>query len=418
MQFLVEWADDACNASIEERVTLCRLQILVRGVNSCLHWDEKVGAPSEWVTVPAVHLATGIAADWWSIFESRGLRYPISSYRTGFILPDLSFSCSGSVFEVSGDQLVCENSGLRFWIPGVEQVPRHEAEVVLSRFIQDVVDKLADAGVSDGEVTLRWARVSRSLEDLEEKSFCEAAGALGLDPYSADDVDASFIEEAGKLFEGKALCDFMAGVRGVGRKQRTMILDVVKSVERIKGEYCALPGLAGVAKVMSGGQPYGASYEEPQVLGYRLARELRSAVGVSHGERLGSVAEIAKKLGSTGFKCTQELPGLGAVINRGDDVWIHLPTEENDLDTCYNFARAIGDVVCFPDDSWSVVSSSYGSDRQATGRAFAAEFLAPSEEVWGMRDDGWGVYDISREMKVPSFVVEWHMDSEGKIKSI
>ena len=65
---------------------------------------------------------------------------------------------------------------------------------------------------------VRERRVSRSLGDPDERAFCKAAGALGVDPYGVSEEDALFIEEAAGLLSGEALLEFLAGVgRGAGR---------------------------------------------------------------------------------------------------------------------------------------------------------------------------------------------------------
>ena len=93
-----------------------------------------------------------------------------------------------------------------------DALPGDAAESVLSNFVEQVIDRLACEGVTSSEVALCWSRVSESRADPHERSFCEAAGALGADPYSISDADASFVDAAGELFVGEALTEFLAGV--------------------------------------------------------------------------------------------------------------------------------------------------------------------------------------------------------------
>ena len=71
MRLSTEWISEGANASAEERATLCNLQIFVDGENACLHFDPDSKTTFEHITVPAVHLAEGLATDWWSIFGGR-----------------------------------------------------------------------------------------------------------------------------------------------------------------------------------------------------------------------------------------------------------------------------------------------------------------------------------------------------------
>lgn len=95
---------------------------------------------------------------------------------------------------------------------GREDLTRAAAEATLAKFIEDVAARLATAGLSDSEVIRRWSHVSRSLGNPDERAFCEAAGALGSDPYAISEADATFIEQAAELFSGEALLRFLAGV--------------------------------------------------------------------------------------------------------------------------------------------------------------------------------------------------------------
>ena len=220
MKFLVDWEEGAPNRVVEEEATLCYLEIFVGGHNSCRHWDDSAGSPVDSVVVPAVHLAEGIAADWWKIFGGRDIRHSILPYRTGFILPCLSFGCDGDTFEVSFSQSDCRNPGVAFWGSGSEVLPRADAEMELSRFVDNVSERLAGKRIWESEVQIQWYRVKESRQDPDEAEFCEAAGALGLDPYNVGEDDARFIELAGTWFTGVALIEFVAGLRDVGVARR------------------------------------------------------------------------------------------------------------------------------------------------------------------------------------------------------
>ena len=95
------------------------------------------------MTIPAVHLAEGLATDWWSIFGGRDREHSIVHYRTGFAIPDLSFKFDGDVFEVLWKQLTSENPKLSFLSAGSESLSRSDVESTLSGFIERVVDRVA-----------------------------------------------------------------------------------------------------------------------------------------------------------------------------------------------------------------------------------------------------------------------------------
>ena len=146
MRFSVEWLDGAPNACAEERATLCRLRIFVGDENACVFYDPQTDEKYDHVVVPAVHLAEGIATEWWSIFGGRDREHSLLPWRTGFVLPDIRLRFDGATFEVVGDQLHCDNPKLRFWLVGTETLSRDSAESVLSHFVERVIDKLSREG--------------------------------------------------------------------------------------------------------------------------------------------------------------------------------------------------------------------------------------------------------------------------------
>ena len=418
MKFFVEPVRERRNASPEERATMCDLQIMVGESNSCFHLDERVQAVYDSVRVPAVYLAEGIARDWWAIFGSRDRRHPIWPYRTGFILPCLSFSCDGSHFEISSEQSYCDNPGVRFWDAGSEVVPRQDAEGVLVGFVGDVVKLLDGQEIGDSEVGLQWARVQESREDPEENAFCEAAGALGVDPYSIEESDAQFIEKAGGLFDGDRLSDFLSGVRNLDRVRRQEILSEALGTGRVDRESSRLPELRDTAREVGPDLRQRFGGERAWAPGYRCAQAFRKVIGFQPGGYSASMEMIADKLGNGSFGYWPGLSGLVAVVSRSEDVYVHLRgnTSPAGPSENFNFARAIGDAVCFPDDGWSVVNGLPGAERQAMGRAFAAEFLAPADQVLDMQDRGWAVDRIAHVFSVSQEVVERQIENCSRVQ--
>ena len=381
MRFSVEWIDGAPNVCAEERATLCRLQIFVGDENACVFYDPQTDEKYDHVIAPAVHLAEGIATDWWSIFGGRDREHSLLPYRTGFVLPDVRLKFDGATFEVVGDQLHCDNPKLRFWLVDTETLSRDATESVLANFVERVVDKLARDGVANSEVALCWSRISESRADPEECPFCEAAGALGVDPYSISDTDASFIDAAGDLFFGEALIEFLAGIGKTRHSAspdaaprhaaRTAALDSLHHLERRPRYRARLPDLHDAARQVRDVAMRHAG-ERSWAPSYRAARAFRRAMGVPRDAAFESSKAVARTLGGRYFASVQDLSGVQAVILRDDsDVRIHLRERgrrqwsawaEN-----FAFARAVGDAVCYPDAGRSVVNNLRDAERQAGG---------------------------------------------------
>ena len=418
MQFLAEWIENGPNVSLQERSTLCDLQIFVGTGNACTWEDLDTSESFHHLTLPAVHLAEGISADWWSIFGGRDRWQSILRHRTGFALPDLRFSFDGATFLASAKRLAYQNPRLRFIQEPFEAMTRQEAEQGLSDFVQQVIGKLEESGIADTEVATCWSRVKQSMEDPEETAFCEAAGALGADPYFIEEVDASFIEEAEKLFFGEELIEFIAKFRLGRRNQvsRETTLEAIRELEAEQPETSRLPELQHAAlQIRNAAQRHQG--ERVWAASYRAARAFREAVGIDDAVTHQTPATVAAKLGSSNFRQVDKLAGVDAVVSRTDnDVRVYLANLSGLPAENFAFARAIGSAICFPNDQLSVVNELLGAERQAAGRAFAAEFLAPIEAIMDMHSDGVEINDISTAFNVSPMVIGLQMDNKDRIQ--
>jgi len=422
MRFSVDWIDGGLNRAAEERATLCDLRIYVSDQNACRFVDYVSNDDTEPLVVPAVHLAEGVATDWWRIFGGRDREHRIQRYRTGFALPDLSFRADGSTFQVTGRSFYSENPHLRFPFAGEETLPRGAVESTLSRFIEDVLDRLADEGVRNSEVAHCWSRVTESRADPDERAFCEAAGALGLDPYAIAEDDAGLIERAGSVFSKEPLIEFLAGLT---RKERTATMpDFVDQVESRPAAQSSLPEIGHVARQTAHKIRYHRD-DRPWSVGYRAARAFRDALGIGPDQRFASHAVLARKLGGARFEPAGMFSGVRALVSRPDgETRIHLHDHRRhgrsaDAGTRSNnfaFARAVGDAVCFHDTRRSVINDLHHAERQATGRAFAAEFLAPVESVIDMFEDGHDSEEVADEFSVSSYVIEDQIRNQDRIR--
>ena len=152
--------------------------------------------------------------------------------------------------------------------------------------------------------------------------------------------------------------------------------------------------------------------------GYRSARAFRKVIGVQEGDCLKSVSGMARMLGNGEFASVEGLFGVNALVSRRDCVYVHLRQSPHVTRPAENFsfARAIGDVVCFPGGGPSVVNRLHGTERQAMGGAFAAEFLAPTETVSDMVLGGWDVDEIADVLAVYPRVVEHQIENRERIR--
>ena len=201
---------------------------------------------------------------------------------------------------------------------------------------------------------------------------------------------------------------------------RTTALDSLHRLERRPRYRARLPELHDAARQIRGVTNRGPG-ERSWAPGYRAARAFRGAIGVSGDDIIESPKAVATKLGGRSFAPVQGLSDILAVIVRDEsDVRIHLGDRgrrqwsawaEN-----FAFARAVGDAVCYPDAGRSVVNNLHDAERQAAGRAFAAEFLAPVEKVLDMYHNGRDIDEISASFNVTSQVIAHQIENRDRIR--
>ena len=414
IEFSLDWLDGALNAIVEERRTLCNLRIFVEGRNLCDFVDYEDNATLDSLTVPAIHLAEGIASNWWHIFGSRDKEHSLQEYRSGFALPDLRFRSDGSTFEAISRAHYSKNPHIRFGVETRTILTREEAEQALGKFVYTVVDRLDSANIEGSEVATCWKRVSESRHDPEERAFCEAAGALGADPYSITEADDGFIDTGSMLFSDEALIEFLAGTKKEDRSVYSA--DWLSAMENRPQIDSILPDITGIHVSIREGirrDPH----DLPWALGYRAARACRKLLGSGEDTRYSSVSAIAKALGSSHFGTTEIDGDIRALIlHEKGQTHVHL--HEHGAVPVNNFAlgRAVGDAVVFREAGRAVVNNLHHAERQATGRAFAAEFLAPVNEVISMTHDGKDSYEIADEFDVSPQVIHDQLHNQQRIE--
>lgn len=433
MRFEVDWQADGANAAEEERATVADLRIFVGDDNVCAYEqprrrgkerstaDRRVNVRRvDHVTVSVYPLAEEIALNWWCLFGSREGELRLLDGRGGYVLPDVRLAFDGAELVVRCLPATYENPDVRFTHRGDSRLTRAGAESALTDFLQSVAARLAAAEVQDSGLQLRWKRVLASREDAEESAFCEAAGALGLDPYHIADTDAEFIVDAGALFSGDPLAELLSGLAANGsRASGHDVLAWLREAEARPESLTQLPGLQDLRDAMADVRQF-AQDESPWAAGYRCARAVRRRMHIGYGERL-DVPTLAERLEGAQFADAPPVSGVRAIVEtRAEATHVHLPAirsrygKESKL---FAFCRALGDAVANPPVERSAVNDLHNAARQATGRAFAAEFLTPIDEVLSMQDDGKNLSEIAEDFGVSKTVVERQLQNQQRIQA-
>lgn len=415
MRYSIDWYDGASNRAPEERATVGEWRLWINDQNVTLH---RRGTSSiDHVTAALYGLVSDLAHEWWSLFGGRDRFFSITKYRDGYLLPDVRFEFDGEIFEISAHQKVYNNPYVCFWAGPKELMARQSAELGLSNLINEVLARLEDRGVRDTSAALRWKRVEASRADPDEAAFCEAAGALGLDPYDVSEDAAASIERSASIFAGEPLAEFLAGAVGADRAR---LLGWIAAAEERPSELARVANLHSVAVEAARRTP-ARDLEPSWSRGYRRARAVREVMAVGVGHRFKSYMKLASALGATGYyEPASQVDGIRALRSeRPDGTYIHMRGQRSSVETqsgyLFSFARAVGDAACFPETPKSAINELRSAYRQSAGRAFAAEFLAPIEEINSMREDGRDILSIADEFEVATTVVERQIENADRI---
>lgn len=414
VRYSTEWIEEAPNAAPEERATVADFRLLLGDQNVTTHL---VGErASDHVTISLHPIAHGLTHDWWTLFGGRDSFVSLIKHRSGYVVPDVRLSFDGAVFEVRAEQKVYANPGIRFWAGSPEIMSRADAESILSRLIEQTLERLNIKDVRHTSAALRWARIKESRLDPEQTAFCEAAGAMGLDPYDISDAHADTIEASSKLFSGEALIEFLAAAPAsdAGR-----LLNWIDQEEKKPRHLSRLAELQEVARSVEKSTPTRTG-EQSWALGYRRARGLRRHLDLPQSHRFDGYRGIAMPLGaSDSFQPSRQVPGISVLRTEYEDgTRLYLRERTGPFaETGYKFAiaRGVGDAVCFPDTPRSAVNDLHFAERQAAGRAFAAEFLAPSKEVQSMLADGNDIDSIADEFGVSPGLILHQVENQRRI---
>lgn len=430
MRFQIDWQPQGPNVAPEERATIADLRILIGNGNACANERPRRSGKgttanrdvqrSECATVSVYPLAAEIAFNWWHLFGARDAKLQLADGRGGYAVPDVQLAFDGSGFNARCQPLAYDNPDVQFTHRGAERLTRAEAESALTEFVECVHGRLAEASVRDSGLQLRWERVQRSRESADESAFCEAAGALGLDPYGIDDAVADSIENVGAWFHGEPLLELLSGLCGTANRDRASperVLAWLREAESRPADRTLLPAIDDLRQGMVD-MSRAAAGEMPWCVGYRCAREARRRLNIGTAERF-SVSTLAARLGGPGFAVAEgSVSGLRAVVAKPAETHVHLRrvgSRYASSSELFALGRAVGDAVTNPPAERSAVNDLHEAVRQAASRAFAAEFLAPIDGIRSMQDDGMSHSEIAADFCVAKEVVERQLQNQERI---
>jgi hypothetical protein len=254
-------------------------------------------------------------------------------------------------------------------------------KLVFAELVRPLVRYLRAAKRFDRPIESMLNRTEEVLSDPKDLTFWKSAGALGLTYRNITDASAGNVTAlVDAISDEDARLDFASAI---DPEQLRQSLKWVSDEIAKKASMNSLPRLVNLREK---GQTM-LSGAEPWRVGKDRARQARVQIGLAPDKPVGGLTGIARLFGGddkfTSSSAGEEtLRGFQGFANNMPVVVIK---DEGPRSTAFLMSRAVGDYLVH--GSYGAPIADIYSDRQAIGRAFAAEFMAPASAVVHMIDD-------------------------------
>lgn len=378
--------------------------------------------------VPGFPIAAWMVHNWWSLLyepsRTESLprsgtsrlswirRHCLRTADSSLLLPALYLFNQGS-----GIQLVwqADQNGSLSHMPGEfvdsgwTSLSIDSVQDVLARFISETLTRVAD--ISDDRVRAvqdQWHTVLAA--DADEKSFCIAAGRLGLNPY-----DANLPEDVAQVLEEiqdpdlPIIRDWNEIASPDNMRQQWDWIDEVRNDLEI-GKLTDPRNRVKVDKT-----------EHPFRAGYAAARSMRVGMGVPEGEPLPSLPDRLFRETGTKFSFVEKnhVPGKGikSLVGWHDsEIVVAGPLPTRTDSRRFLEARGLFLALAGCDRTERLATDAHTWDQQAS-RAFAAELLAPQatlgERIADDPADRTVIEELAQEFEVGNIVIERQLRNSG-----
>lgn len=410
------WIDNEIDVARAHDRTLARLSISAASSVLTSYKSDK-GDVGDEVEIPAYPLAEWLASNWWSLlFEPRKgdwedndsfkTRHWLGTARAGFALPDVWIVPTGDRVEIVSRDTYLRHARLTFTADFRGEVLRSELESGLRTFMQSVMARLSGAGISDTLAQELWGLIEGT--DVETAAYCQLVGALGLNPYDANDDVDGILDKLSEQLPFPVLFDLCQAADE-------------RSFRMVAGQAGEMFAHLGEAQTFDATQISQIKLPAERLdaaawrWGLDVAEEVRRHFGKSSREPAGGediLREIGIDFAGGGFAKQNDnsdtQPVTGALDSRErKEVRLALPAGRT-AHKKFTAARGVFMSIAF-DSNIRLITGARTRDQQAS-RAFAAEMLAPSAYLRSRSSNGLSSYrvaEIAEELDVSPAVVRY-----------
>jgi hypothetical protein len=391
LEIRLDWEPADGVTAPELASTWCRLELVVAGRRVTTVQDRRSASVRQGVYTSAYPLAEWIAEHWWLLRQHlRPSTVPRPSWTWrhvraqpwlrahnlraaggGMPWPDLTVVPEGSVTRIvwfaSAQAQALAPGTLDYLTSGDVHVPSGAVTDSLSRFVDVVIGRLEERGVSGTPLQSEWGMLA-SIDD-DEAAFASSSARLGVDPFDVDEGLAEDIVGLAEVYDPDLLAELLDSVRPESLRAASRWLEQARAA----AVTVSRPSLPVPAEWLDAW--HSSQGQSRWAKGYEAARLYRSEIGAEPDSRL-SVEDLVAT--STASRDAAGLQGL--VVAPGDErVGLVLPGQEQLGPASKRFAEARALGASLLSDRELVLLDPTSSDFAGTVRAFAAELLAPAE---------------------------------------
>jgi hypothetical protein len=390
LRFEIEWENPAAAAGPELRATWAHLRIFVD--DDCITEVHDLAARSvrNGIYLSLYPLAEWLATHWWHLFAELDnprrtepadylRRHNLRYGRDGFAFPNLICCPLNGHVTLTWADSAGPAEMVRFLSQGKALLPAADVEAGFAGLIETVIRRLDQSDLAETFLHQEWRAICEA--DADERAFCMAAAALGQDPYGLDDEVSEALLEVGRLLPEAVTEDFFASA------EVPQLLDqarqVASALQKAASQDLQLQSIMDLRR----GLHFQTEARHPWQDGYAWARRLRQELNLN-GQIPGNIQEIGAMVGldPAEFKGAVHTGGrvppvFDAVMNvNGLQSPGFILRSQNQANLKFSFCRALIEYLAADQPGPALVASD-SSLRQKRNRAFAAEFLVPSEEL-------------------------------------
>jgi hypothetical protein len=337
-------------------------------------------------------LATWILSNWWRLrwepYKGLGDRQPLDwelshslpSIGQGFAWPPLIFASDGADIHIQCDGLSRSDpemlSPIRYLNSFADSVNAASFEGGVRAFVESVIERLDATRQRDTVLHQLWSETLIEQRNPEQLSIRKLEALLGLDP----EQNEALVQSLMKRWRPRVGAAALEEIAAAGKTDDVQgVLDAAAQEETSIKTFARLPDPSGLRRRVSN---HANVAIRPWEFGKKAAYLLREDWGVD--TRPISTTVIAERLQIAPTALNEDHPKAPfsfAVKHEDESRMGFILARRHEYSRRFDVARLVGDRL-FQDtgDKWVPATQSFTA-RQKFQRAFAAEFLCPSDEL-------------------------------------